>query len=73
MPESYDRPTPLDLAVLKDRVELVQLMLDHGANANAVHTYIGSSMHLAACSHLRNQHRILNVLMHHGQLLHTSS
>lgn len=67
MPASYDRPTPLDLAVLKDRESLVQLLVDHGANPNAVHTYIGSCMHLVACSHLKNQHKIMHVLMENGK------
>jgi hypothetical protein len=50
MEEKYEKPSPIDIAVLKDDPVLLKIVLDAGANPNAVHTYIGSCLHLASCS-----------------------
>lgn len=50
MDEKYEKPSPIDIAVLKDDPHLLKIVLDAGANPNAVHTYIGSCLHLASCS-----------------------
>ncbi|PAV71488.1 hypothetical protein WR25_12227 [Diploscapter pachys] len=66
MPEEYEKPSPIDIAVLKDDPELLKVILDAGANPNAVHTYIGSALHLAACSFLSNQFEIVELLLERG-------
>uniref|UniRef100_A0A915BWZ1 SOCS box domain-containing protein n=1 Tax=Parascaris univalens TaxID=6257 RepID=A0A915BWZ1_PARUN len=65
-PCGYDRPSVLNLAVLKDDPELLRLLLDAGAKPNAVHTSIGSSLHIAACSPLKNQFEIMRLLLEFG-------
>ncbi|VDM43821.1 unnamed protein product [Toxocara canis] len=65
-PDGYDKPSVLDLAVLKDDPALLRIILDAGAKPNAVHTYIGSSLHLAACSVLKNQYEIMHLLLEYG-------
>lgn len=66
MGNEYGKPSPLDIAVLRDSVELVQMLLDAEANPNAVHTYIGSALHLACCSDLQNQYEIVELLLRAG-------
>jgi len=51
---------------LKDDPELLQLLLDAGASTDAVHTYIGSSLHLACCSLLSHQYEIVELLLDYG-------
>uniref|UniRef100_A0A1I7XSS1 ANK_REP_REGION domain-containing protein n=1 Tax=Heterorhabditis bacteriophora TaxID=37862 RepID=A0A1I7XSS1_HETBA len=43
-----------------------KIVLDAGASVNAIHTYIGSALHLAACSMLSNQFEILRMLLERG-------
>lgn len=66
MPSDYDKPAPLDLAVLKDDPELVAKLIRWGASPNAVYTYIGSALHLACCSNLINQYDIIAILLRAG-------
>ncbi|EPB68828.1 ankyrin repeat protein [Ancylostoma ceylanicum] len=66
MPKGYDKPSIIDIAVLKDDPELLKIIIDAGAEVNAVHTYIGSALHLAACSILEHQYEILRLLLEAG-------
>ncbi|KAL6726097.1 hypothetical protein Aduo_008104 [Ancylostoma duodenale] len=66
MPKGYDKPSIIDIAVLKDDPELLKIVIDAGADVNAVHTYIGSALHLAACSILEHQYEILRLLLEAG-------
>ncbi|MFH4980009.1 hypothetical protein AB6A40_006718 [Gnathostoma spinigerum] len=66
LPIEYDRPSALDLAVLKDDPELITVLLKAGANPDIIHTYIGSTLHLAAILALRNQYEIMELLIRHG-------
>lgn len=66
MESSYEKPSPIDIAVLRDDPELLKIVLDSGGDPNSVHTYIGSCLHLAACSHLVNQKAIIKMLLEHG-------
>ena len=66
MPSDYDKPAPLDLAVLKDDPELVSKLIKVGASPNAIYTYIGSPLHLACCSTLVNQYEIIEILLRAG-------
>ncbi|VDM77632.1 unnamed protein product [Strongylus vulgaris] len=66
MPKGYEKPSIIDIAVLKDDPELLKIIIDAGADINAVHTYIGSALHLAACSVLQNQYDILRLLLEAG-------
>uniref|UniRef100_A0AC35TJ86 SOCS box domain-containing protein n=1 Tax=Rhabditophanes sp. KR3021 TaxID=114890 RepID=A0AC35TJ86_9BILA len=75
MPDTYDKASPMDLAVLKDDVELLKILMDAGGEPNKVHTYIGSAVHLACCSsNLKNQRAIVKLLLERGgdiNLCHT--
>ncbi|CAI5454781.1 unnamed protein product [Caenorhabditis angaria] len=66
MDKIYEKSSPIDIAVLKDDPELLRIVLDAGANPNAVHTYIGSCLHLASCSTLLNQLNIIELLLQRG-------
>lgn len=66
MPSDYDKPAPLDLAVLKDDPDLVSKLIQWGASPNAIYTYIGSALHLACCSNLINQYAIIEILLRAG-------
>uniref|UniRef100_A0A1I7TNF8 SOCS box domain-containing protein n=1 Tax=Caenorhabditis tropicalis TaxID=1561998 RepID=A0A1I7TNF8_9PELO len=66
MDVKYEKPSPIDIAVLKDDPVLLKILLNAGANPNAVHTYIGSCLHLASCSTLLNQYAIVELLLEHG-------
>ncbi|WKY02140.1 hypothetical protein Q1695_015841 [Nippostrongylus brasiliensis] len=66
MPKGYDKPSVIDIAVLKDDPELLKIIIDAGADVNAIHTYIGSALHLAACSVLEHQYEIVRLLLEAG-------
>ena len=53
----------LDFAV---SLSLLKMLLDNGANPNAVYTYIGTALHLACCSDLQNQYDICARLLDAG-------
>lgn len=64
--KDYGKPSPLDFAVLRDTPEIVELLLQHGADPNAAQTYIGTPLHLACCSELINQKVIIELLLKNG-------
>lgn len=66
MPSDYSKPSPLDLAVIRDNPDIVELLLSHQADSNAVYTYIGTPLHLACCSDLVNQRDIIELLLKAG-------
>ncbi|CAJ0580895.1 unnamed protein product, partial [Mesorhabditis spiculigera] len=66
LPTDYEKPSILDIAVLKDDPALLQEVVVAGADPNRVYTYIGSALHLACCSILKNQKEILTILLEHG-------
>ncbi|KAJ1353175.1 hypothetical protein KIN20_009748 [Parelaphostrongylus tenuis] len=66
MPRGYKKPSVIDIAVLKDDPTILKMIIDAGADVNAVHTYIGSALHLAACSVLEHQYEILRLLLEAG-------
>ncbi|KAI1713630.1 BTB/POZ domain-containing protein [Ditylenchus destructor] len=49
-PSGYDKPSPLDIAVLKDDPRLVTFLLSKGADPNLKHGCFGSALHIACCS-----------------------
>lgn len=73
MDEKYEKPSPIDIAVLKDDPELLKILLDAGANPNAVHTYIGSCLHLASCSSKRKSLRQCEILNFQVSWINTKS
>lgn len=66
MPEGYEKPSVLDIAVLKDDPALVQFLLDAGADPNAMHGCFGSALHIACCSEKENQYEMIKMLLESG-------
>lgn len=64
--ESYNKPTPLDLAILKGDVEMVRLMLDNNANLDASSPIIGSPLHMACSEGIPNRLEIIKLLLEKG-------
>uniref|UniRef100_A0A915E4V2 SOCS box domain-containing protein n=1 Tax=Ditylenchus dipsaci TaxID=166011 RepID=A0A915E4V2_9BILA len=67
-PSGYDKPSALDLAILKDDVLLVDFLLTHKADPNSIHGCFGSSLHIACCggSERSKQYEIVEMLLRHG-------
>lgn len=63
MPMGYEKPSILDIAVLKDDPELVQFLLETGADPNAMHGCFGSALHIACCSEKQNQYEMIKLLL----------
>uniref|UniRef100_A0A914C6S9 SOCS box domain-containing protein n=2 Tax=Acrobeloides nanus TaxID=290746 RepID=A0A914C6S9_9BILA len=66
MPKGYEKPSVLDIAVLKDDPLLVQFLLDAGADPNAMHGCFGSALHIACCSEKENQYEMTKMLLEYG-------
>lgn len=66
MPNGYEKPSVLDIAVLKDDPELVRFLLNAGADPNAIHGCFGSSLHIACCSDKVNQCEMIRMLLENG-------
>ncbi|KAE9419822.1 hypothetical protein Angca_008981 [Angiostrongylus cantonensis] len=66
MPKGYRKPSVIDIAVLKDDPAILKMVIEAGADVNAIHTYIGSALHLATCSVLEHQYDILRLLLEAG-------
>ncbi|XP_071529684.1 ankyrin repeat domain-containing protein 61-like isoform X1 [Panulirus ornatus] len=63
---SYNKPTPLDLAILKGDVEMVRLILEHNPNLDASSPIIGSPLHMACSEGIPNRLEILKLLLEKG-------
>lgn len=66
MPKGYEKPSVLDIAVLKDDPILVKFLLDAGADPNAMHGCFGSALHIACCSEKVNQYEMIHLLLEYG-------
>nr|CAD7448426.1 unnamed protein product [Timema bartmani]CAD7459786.1 unnamed protein product [Timema tahoe]CAD7593245.1 unnamed protein product [Timema genevievae] len=65
-PTDYQKPTPLDLAILKGDPELVKMLLVAGANVNSSSPIIGSPLHVACADNIPNRLDILKLLLSSG-------
>nr|CAD7257178.1 unnamed protein product [Timema shepardi] len=65
-PTDYQKPTPLDLAILKGDPELVKMLLVAGANVNSSSPIIGSALHVACADNIPNRLDILKLLLSSG-------
>ncbi|XP_053665443.1 ankyrin-1-like [Anopheles marshallii] len=61
-----DRPSPLDLAVLRGDPVLVRILLEHGANVNRSSPVIGSPLHVACADNIPNRVEIMKMLLFYG-------
>lgn len=64
-----DRHTPLHIACHHGSPEIAQLLLDHGANANAEDRFLRTPLHLVAGGHYSIQEggiRVARLLLEHG-------
>lgn len=62
----YDYPTALDLAILRDDLDMVVLLAENGANVNSFSSSIGSPLHVACAAQLKNQAIIVHYLLEKG-------
>lgn len=62
----YNKPTPLDLAILKGDIEIVRLLVDNEANLDASSPIIGSPLHMACSEGIPNRLEILKLLLEAG-------
>nr|XP_045609997.1 poly [ADP-ribose] polymerase tankyrase-2-like isoform X3 [Procambarus clarkii] len=62
----YNKPTPLDLAILKGDVEMVRLILEHNPDLDASSPIIGSPLHMACSEGIPNRLEILKLLLEKG-------
>ncbi|PZC71541.1 hypothetical protein B5X24_HaOG213170 [Helicoverpa armigera] len=57
------KPSPLDLAILKGDVAMLQMLLAAGAQVNASSSVIGSPLHVACSDNITNRKEIVQVIM----------
>lgn len=60
------KPSALDLAVLRGDVELVQMLIQAGADVNHTSSVLGSALHVACTDHVPNRLDIVRVLLENG-------
>ncbi|EDS33842.1 conserved hypothetical protein [Culex quinquefasciatus] len=61
-----DRPSPLDLAVLRGDPTLVRILLENGANVNRCSPIIGSPLHVACADNIPHRVEIMKMLLSYG-------
>uniref|UniRef100_A0A7E4ZXT8 SOCS box domain-containing protein n=1 Tax=Panagrellus redivivus TaxID=6233 RepID=A0A7E4ZXT8_PANRE len=66
MPKSYEKPSVLEVAVMKDDPALVKQLLDAGADPNAMHGCFGSALHIALCAEKKFQFEMVQLLLQYG-------
>ena len=57
-----DRPSPLDLAVLRGDPALVRVLLENGANVSRCSPIIGSPLHVACADNILHRVEIMKVI-----------
>ncbi|XP_063898666.1 ankyrin-3 isoform X2 [Helicoverpa armigera] len=60
------KPSPLDLAILKGDVAMLQMLLAAGAQVNASSSVIGSPLHVACPDNITNRKEIVQILLESG-------
>ncbi|XP_049793661.1 ankyrin repeat and SOCS box protein 14-like [Schistocerca nitens] len=65
-PPEYQKPTPLDLAILRGDPELVRILLEAGAEVNASSPIIGSPLHVACAENIPHREELLRLLLKAG-------
>ncbi|XP_072948656.1 ankyrin repeat domain-containing protein 61-like isoform X2 [Epargyreus clarus] len=61
-----NKPSPLDLAILKGDVAMLQMLLLAGALVNASSTVIGTPLHVACSDNISNRKEIIKILLESG-------
>lgn len=56
-----DRPSPIDLAILRGDPALVRVLLENGANVNRSSPIIGSPLHVACADNIQHRVEIMKV------------
>ncbi|XP_014665385.1 PREDICTED: ankyrin-1-like [Priapulus caudatus] len=62
----YDAPTPLDVAILRDDLSMIVMLMEAGADVNAISSSVGTPLHVACAARLRHQAVIVHYLLAHG-------
>ncbi|XP_050358564.1 ankyrin-3-like isoform X2 [Nymphalis io] len=61
-----NKPSPLDLAILKGDVAMLQLLLSAGAQVNSSSSVIGTPLHVACSDNISNRKEIVKILLESG-------
>ncbi|XP_074096940.1 ankyrin repeat and SOCS box protein 16 isoform X1 [Cotesia typhae] len=62
----YQKPSALDLAILKGDPSIVEMLLEAGADVNESSSIIGSPLHVACADNIPNRLEILSMLLERG-------
>lgn len=65
-PLEITRPPPLYFAVMRGNIDILNFLLQSGADVNAVSTVVGSALHLALTEKIDNQADIVKILLEEG-------
>lgn len=65
--EPVDKPSPLDIAIISGRHDIVRLLTDFNADVNSCsHTTIGQPLHTALTQRVENKYEIVKILLDAG-------
>lgn len=63
----FDKPSPLDIALISGRADIIKLLIEFDADVNAgSHTTIGQPLHTALTQRIENKHEIVRLLLESG-------
>lgn len=65
-PKSNSKPSPLDLAVLKGDVRIIEMLIHAGADVNNTSLVLGSALHIACADNVPNRFDVLRLLLENG-------
>lgn len=64
---SFDKPSPLDIAIIGGRPDIAQLLIEFGANVNSgARTTIGLPLHTALTQPIENKRELIKLLLDSG-------
>lgn len=66
MEPDYEGPSPLDVAILTDDLEMVKVLVEAGANVSSFTSTIGTPLHIVLGTELKHQCEIIEYLLEKG-------
>lgn len=63
----FDKPSPMDIAIISGRHDIVRLLIEYDADVNwGSHTTIGQPLHTALTQRIENKYEIVKILLDNG-------